>query len=249
MAPRLLHAWHLSARRQPPPLLEVHHHPWHELILVLSGRYAASCHEGRVDAPAGAAVHWPAGLEHRLIGAPAPPSLILIQYREAGPQPARRPRMVAQIPPRLMGDARRILTLADERAPRLRRAADALLDLVLWQLEAGEAGEPPLLQRLRTLVMGRITERWPLPRLAAELRMSVRHLHRRLRAEGTTPRAAVAALRVEKIMPDLTESALTLAALGRKAGIASRRQVARLVRAGTGLSPAQLRRRPRVSRP
>lgn len=242
MPPRLLHAAHITERRQPDRT-EIHRHPWHELVLVLGGRYLALGPDGPVSLAAGACVHWPAGVEHRPQAASRPPALLVLQYREAGPAPARRPRVVAVPPPGLHTDAQRLLLLADRREPRLRRVVDALLDLVLWQLETGEAGEPPLLRRLRTLVAGRIFERWPLARLAAELGSSPRHLHRRLHAEcGLTPRAAVTALRVERALPLLTEDDLTLDAVARRVGIGSRQHLARLVRARTGRPPALLRR-------
>jgi AraC-like DNA-binding protein len=239
MPPRLLHAWHVHHAPRPD---QSHVHPWHELVLVVGGLYIASSPGGSVRAGPGAVVHWPAGMAHRISGEQAVSALVL-QYREAGPRPARRPRLISQPPPRLHADARRIISLADAPEPRLRRVANALLDLVLWQIEAGEAGEPPLLHRIRVLVAARMHERWPVARIADELGMSVRHLHRRLRTEcGLSPRAAVAGLRVEKALPLLTEDAITVDAVAHRVGAGSRGQLTRLMRAHTGSTPAALRR-------
>lgn len=142
---------------------------------------------------------------------------------------------------------RRLCDLSDPRArtsPVTMATAVHAFVMLLWEGEGGAtAGRRPVDQAIDAMLASP-TAPWSLKRLADEHGISREHLARAFHERvGEPPASWLAAQRVSRAIALLTATELPIQAVRDQAGFTSSHTLIRRVRAVTGCSPLELRRR------
>ena len=136
------------------------------------------------------------------------------------------------------------LTRGSVTSARLRLWAPLLLDAL-----TGDAPRPPSrLAGLLAVLQQRPFDDWPIERMARLVQLSSGRLHALFQQElATTPRAWLAAQRLQHVQDWLAGTSLPIAEIAYRAGFADQSALTRALRRATGLTPAAYRRQAQAS--
>lgn len=243
MATAYVHAWRTrqSANRRS----QAHDHPFHELVLVLSGRLGVVLPEARAEAGPGELLWYPRGAWHLETVSPAGPcDWMWINFT------AER---VPALPPRLANRDRALGTLIgliwERRAdagPSAASFRDHLCEAVLAELQALAAPQPerdPWLSSLEGWMRRHLAERITLDGLARQAGLSRAHFARSWHARaGCPPMASVRRMRLAAARDLVLGSDLPLTDIAPRVGFANEQVLSRLMRRHLGSGARDLRR-------
>lgn len=220
-------------------------HSWHELVVVLRGRYRSRVGLRAIDLTAGGAVVYPAGCEHL----PEPGdgrslSLVCAMWCN-DPDPGQEP-LVAEDPSQRMALTASWLYDLHQR-PDDPEAAPALLIALLSEVRHRSAADAPAdgdpVERMRCLLQANFSKNQHLPNLAALVGLSPTHLNRLFKARyGVTPMQYLRRLRLEAALAQIATREGTLAEIAQRCGLGRGSYLSRVVRRVTGVVPRHIRR-------
>ncbi len=228
-------SWHLGPQT----------HPFHELVVVLSGEQDTKICGTRVSARAGDILLYPAGCSHdewSHKGSTLESIFIWFDW----------PGLATDAPFVFSDDRGRIRVMAEwlyaERKARTqssRELSTAILHSVTAECASlWKPRERTLVDDVRRYVERHISEPITLADLAGELELSRYHLIRKYRQlTGQTPMADVTRLRVEHARNLILTTALPLKRIAPAVGLGDVYRMCRLFRKHLGITPGSLRRR------
>jgi AraC-like DNA-binding protein len=219
-----------------------HQHPVWEIVYYTTGRIRMSVGAGEAEAGPGELIATPPGIPHAVTTLAPYDSIYVVL--DPGPD-ASWPLVVRD---GLDGRIRRVLeAIVAEHAT----SSDGMTEVLVAELDIllGRMAGPPASARARLVAQAEALMRRELARgpsvtwLAEQLAVAPSTLRLAFaRERGTSPRSALAALRLWTALGYLRTSGLTLEAVARLAGYDSASHLSRAVKTATGEAPGRIRR-------
>jgi AraC-like DNA-binding protein/mannose-6-phosphate isomerase-like protein (cupin superfamily) len=216
-------------------------HAWHELVVILRGRYQMTVARETFVLSAGDAVFYPAGVDHRPRMADGR-NLTLICAMWQGPAPAGAPLVARDPSQRLAQVATWLYDLHYRDDPAVAGVLSAMFAELRW-CAAGEAGEGNTVARLHRLLRKNFNAQQHLPNLAAISGLSPTHFTRLYKARyGLTPMQDLRRLRLSAALNMIRLHQGSLAEIAARCGFSRASYLARVVRRSTDRTPGGIRR-------
>lgn len=229
--------------------MKAHHHPFHELIIILKG-----CMEVRIEGAvhrvqAGDLLLYLAGQVHEEIGDPKNPVesyFLSIQFKAAASLPLRshdRGGRVRQLGEWIYADR----SVVSEVSRKARAALVAGLVAELVRLKAHPAEDAALFRTTKAYIHAHLPAVITLDDLARQAGLSKFHFSRVYRKlTGCTPMETVREIRLNHARHLLLTTNLPVKQIAPLAGIGDEYQLSHLIRKHHQMTPGQLRRQSRL---
>lgn len=219
-----------------------HFHPFHELIVIMSGAMRLKTRESVLTARAGQVLFYHAGLVHEEISERAAPvRSFFLSFRAGGK---------LTLPLAMQDEQGRIREMASWLAGDFRAGASAekgqpMLVAILAELERLQSHPPdPWLAGVRSVMRERLAGELDLNTLAEIAGLSRFSFIRKYRERaGSTPMLDLRAMRVEEAHRLLLSSNLPLKAIAPACGLGDEYQLSKLLRRRFGMSAREIRAR------
>ncbi len=211
-----------------------HRHPWHELLLIETGRYAVEIDGQRLEGGPGQVFTYRSGRLHLPLPTRERPQIILMQWRDD--PVADRPIRSSDSGGRLLAALVWLWELGQERAPA--PILDGVLAAVLHHLGSRPDSNDGLIRRACNYLRQNLACNVPIEELARSLHVSPATLHRVFVAElGCPPQRWRRRLRAEYALSLLRAGQRDLGAVAKAVGYTSASHLSRVMRSELGRPP------------
>ncbi len=242
----LLSVERLSA--DPHWRMSAHFHPFHEIIVVLSGRLHVKIQRHEILAKPGDVLFYPQGNAHEEWSDPADPVETLFLSLEWEAYPHDLPVLLRDTHGRLRQLISWLYADRDAYAPQSEPMRRGILQVMLAEmLNAASQKEHSLVATIRNYLRDHIDEPLNLETLAQHAKMSKYHFLRKYKAlTGRTPIEDLRIIRIEYARNLILTTNLPLKVIAPKAGLGDEYHLSRMFRNYLNTTPGELRKEVKI---
>ena len=232
----MLHLLQIDRFEIPPESAgHPHRHPWHELLLIETGRYAVEIDGQQLEGGPGQVFIYRSGRIHLPLPTRIRPQIVLLQWQDD--PVADRPVKITDVGGRMLAALVWLWELAQEKAPS--SILVGVLAGVLHLIDAKTLSDDSLIRRACTYLRQNLAYNLPVDELARSLRISPATLFRMFAAEmGCSPQRWRRRQRAEHALRMIRAGQRDLGTVAKTVGYTSASHLSRVMRAELGQPPS-----------